>query len=119
MARTQISIKLDSDLLERIDKLAEGIGATRTSVIEQAVKNDLPEQESFHKSLENPIVRGIHEKVTSPAVLRLLARMTMQDMSDAEIEEIVEKGPRQRDAARARATTKKQSKRKTGREGAS
>jgi len=107
MSRTQISIKLDTDLLARIDKLAEDINVTRTAIIEQAIKNDLPEQESFHKSLENPVIRGLHEKLTSPSVLRLLAKLAHTDMSDEQITEIIEKGPRQRDAARSRATSKK------------
>ena len=110
MPRTQISIKLDSDLLARVDQLAEDVGVTRTAIIEQAVKNDLPEQETFHQSLENPIIRGIHEKLSSPAVLRTLAKLAREDMSDEEIEEIVSKGPRQRDAAKKRAHTKKQEK---------
>jgi len=100
--RTQISIKLDTDLLERIDNLASEVGITRTAVIEQAVKNDLPEQESFHKSLENPVIRAMHEKLTSPSVLRTLAKLAQTDLSDEQITEIIEKGPRQRDAARAR-----------------
>lgn len=119
MAKTQISIKIDSFLLERIDKLAEDIRTSRTAIIEQAVKNDLPEQEAFHESLENPLIRGIHEKVTSPAVLRLLARLSSGDITDDDISDIVEKGPRQRDAARARAAAKKQSKGKADLGGAS
>lgn len=118
MAKTQISIKLDSDLLARIDKLASDVGITRTAVIEQAVKNDLPEQESFHKSLENPVIRAMHEKLTSPGVLRMLAKLAQTDMSDEEITEIVEKGPRQREAARARRAEKK-GKNATGLEGES
>lgn len=119
MARTQISIKLDSDLLERIDKLAEDVGITRTAIIEQAVKNDLPEQESFHKSLENPLMRGIHETLSSPKVLRLLARLSNGEITDEEISNIMEKGPRQRDAARARAATKKPHKGRASLGGAS
>tara|TARA_R110002072_G_scaffold95141_3_gene209681 strand:+ start:3883 stop:4236 length:354 start_codon:yes stop_codon:yes gene_type:complete len=110
MPKTQISIKLDSDLLHRIDKLAADVGVTRTAIIEQALNNDLSEQESFHKSLENPLMRGIHEKLTSPAVLRALAKLAQQDMTDEDIQQIVNRGPRQREAAKSRAASKKQSK---------
>ena len=105
--RTQISIKLDTDLLERIDKLASDVGITRTAVIEQAVKNDLPEQESFHESLENPVIRAMHEKLTSPAVLRTLAKLAQSDLTDQQVADIIERGPRQRDAAKARREEKK------------
>jgi metal-responsive CopG/Arc/MetJ family transcriptional regulator len=110
MPRTQISIKLDTDLLKRIDQFASEVGVTRTAVIEKALKNDLPEQEAYYESLENPIVRGIHQKLTSPTVLRALAKIAQQDMTDEEIREIVDKGPRQREAAKKRAATKKQGK---------
>lgn len=119
MSRIQISIKLNSDLLDRIDKLAKDVGVTRTAIIEQAVENDLPEQESFHKSLENPLIRGIHEKITSPTVLRLLARLSSGEITDEEITNIMEKAPRQRDAARTRTAAKRQPKGDAGLEGAS
>lgn len=51
MSRTQISIKLDSGLLEKIDKFAEDIGVTRTSIIEQCIKNELPRQEENYRML--------------------------------------------------------------------
>ncbi len=60
MSRTQSSNRLDSDLLDRVDRLTEAAGLTRTLVIEQAIKNDLPEQESFQRSMENPATRTIH-----------------------------------------------------------
>lgn len=102
MARTQISIKLDEDLLARIDQLAAEVGTTRTAVIEKAVENDLPQQEAFHKSLENPVVRAIHERITSPGVLRLLARLADEPMTDDEINALVERAPAQRAAAKQR-----------------
>lgn len=102
MPRTQISIKLEDDLLERIDRLAAAVGSTRTAVIEKAVQNDLPQQEAFHKSLENPVVRAIHERITSPGVLRLLARLADESMTDDEINAIIDRAPAQREAAKQR-----------------
>ena len=58
----------------------------------------------------------MHEKLTSPGVLRMLAKLAQTDMSDEEISEIVEKGPRQRNAARR---AEKKGKSTTGLEGAS
>lgn len=107
MTRRPISITLDEEMIARIDQLAADINVTRTAIIEQALKNDLPEQESFHESLENPLMRGIHKKLTSPAILRTLAKLTQQDMTDEEIEQIVNKGPRQREAAKKRAESRK------------
>ena len=107
MARSQISIKLDEDLLAQVDRLAADIGVNRTALIEQAIKNDLPRQEAFHKSLENPIVRAVHEQVTKPGVLRAIAKMVDAGFTDEDIDTIVEKGPRQREAAKRRVREKR------------
>ena len=118
MARKPISITLEESLISTIDQFAEEIGVTRTAIIEKCIKNELPKQISTYEHLENPLIRAMHEKVTSPNVLRLLAKLTQSDMSDEEIAEIVEKGPRQREAAKA-MREKKKGKNTTGLEGAS
>lgn len=118
MPRTQISIKLDEALLVRVDQLAEAAGTNRTAVIEQAVKNDLPEQEAFQRSLENPAVRAIHEQITRPAVLQLLARLANERMSDEELAEVLQKAPRQREAAERRVVARKAGGRRSKREDA-
>lgn len=107
MARTQISIKLNDELLARIDRFAEDSGVTRTAIIEKALENDLPEQEAFARSLENPVIRAVHERITSPRVLRLLATLASADVSDAELERIIERAPEQREAAKRRVAKKK------------
>jgi len=112
MARTQISIKLDSDLLDRIDRLAEAADVTRTLVIEQAIKNDLPEQEAFQKSMESPAMRAIHKQITKPAVLRVLAKLANEEMSDEQLSEILKKTPRQRETGKRRQAKRKASKRR-------
>ncbi len=110
MPRTQISIKLDTHLLEQIDQFAENIGVTRTSIIEQCIKNELPRQEENYRLLENPLIRKLHQTVTSPDVLRAIAKLAQTDMSDEEIDEIVNKGPRQREAAKHMGELKKSAK---------
>ena len=107
MARTQISIKLDEDLLARVDRLAEAAGTNRTAVIEQAVKNDLPRQEDFQRSLENPILRAIHKRITTPAMLRAIAKLANEEMSEEVLAELLEKAPRQREAAERRVADRK------------
>ncbi|MGV6815365.1 MAG: hypothetical protein ACWA5W_10230 [Phycisphaerales bacterium] len=110
MARKPISITLEESLITQIDQFAKDIGVTRTSIIEQCIQNELPRQEENYRILENPLVRSMHEKVTSPAVLRLLAKLAQSDMSDEEIESIIEKGPRQREAAKKMGERRKQVK---------
>ena len=107
MPRTQISIKLDEDLLTRVDQLAEAAGTNRTAVIEQAIKNDLPQQEDYQRSLENPIVRAIHKQITTPRMLQAIAKIVNEDMTEEERAELLEKAARQRDAAERRIEDRK------------
>lgn len=107
MNRTQVSIKLDAALLTRVDRLAEAAGVTRTQVIEQAITNDLPEQEAFQKSMENPAMRAIHKQITKPAVLRVLAKLANEDLSDQQLAEIMEKAPRQIETGKRRQGERK------------
>ena len=107
MNRTQISIKLDTALLERIDQLAADSGVTRTAVIEKAVKNDLPSQESFNKALENPAIRALHTQLTKPGMLRLIAKLAGEEFTDAELEAMLEKAPRQRESAKRRKSARR------------
>ena len=113
MSKTQISIKLDTDLLGRIDQLAEDVGVTRTAIIEKALKNDVPSQEAFYRSLEDPVMRAVHSQLTKPSVLRLLARITDGGISDSEIEEITAKAPRQIEVGKRRQTEKKTTKQRS------
>ena len=112
MPRTQISIKLDQDLLARVDQLAEAAGTNRTAVIEQAIKNDLPEQEAFQRSLENPAIRAIHKQITRPGMLQLIAKLANEQLSEEELSQLVEKAPRQREAAERRVAERKGKNRK-------
>ena len=113
MPRIQISIKLDEDLLARVDQLAEATGTNRTAVIEQAVKNDLPEQEAFQQSLENPTIRALHKQITRPALLRAIAMLANERMTDEDLAEVVERAPRQRAAVERRVAERKGRKSKT------
>jgi len=107
MPRAQISIKLDEDLLTRVDKLAKVIGTNRTAIIERAIKNDLPEQEAFERSMANPAVRAIHKQITRPGILQAIAKLVDHDLSAEQIDEIIEKAPRQRERGKHRQTEQK------------
>ncbi|MEQ9454560.1 MAG: ribbon-helix-helix protein, CopG family [Phycisphaeraceae bacterium] len=109
MSRTQISIKLDTALLERVDALAEATGQNRTAVIEMAIKNDLPEQEAFQKSMENPVMREVHKQLTRPGVLKLIASLANEPLSEQQLKEVLERAPRQRKAGKRRQEAKKSS----------
>lgn len=118
MAKTQISIKLDSDLLARIDRLVESSGRNRTAVIEEAINNDLPEQEAFERSMEVPVVRAIHKQLTKPGMLRAIAALVDKPLTDEQVSAILEAAPRQREAGKKRQEERKGKKTLEGLEGA-
>jgi predicted DNA-binding protein len=110
MPRIQISIKLDEDVLARLDRLAEDTGYSRTAIIEQAVKADLPEREAFQRSLENPILRTIHKRVTTPSVLRAIAALANEDMTDEDLADILQHAPKRRESGKRRQEDKQAKK---------
>ncbi len=110
MTKRPISITLDEPMIERLDALAALEGTTRTAIIERALRNDLPEQESFHKDLENPLMRALHAQITrSPTVMRTLATMVRQELTEEQIERILEKAPVDRERAKQRAAERRKS----------
>jgi len=110
MSRTQISIKLEASLLDRVDQLAEEDGVTRTAVIERAIRQNLPRQEEFNKSLENPLVRAVHEQLSRPAVLKIIAKLANEELTDEHLEWAMSEGPKVRQAAKERRRTRKNQK---------
>ncbi|MCA9305011.1 MAG: ribbon-helix-helix protein, CopG family [Phycisphaerales bacterium] len=83
MAKKPISFTIDEDLLARLDRVAELRGETRTDVIERALRNDLPEQESMLESVANPLKREFVDRVlASPQLLRAIASVVNEKLPD-------------------------------------
>lgn len=111
MPKSQISIKLDSELLDRIDELAEDIGSTRTALIESMINTELPEREAFHRSLENPVVRAVHQQISRPAIIKAISVLVDRKLTDDDISALIENAPVHREAGKRRQERKKQGKR--------
>ncbi len=73
MARkTPISITIDSELLERIDRYASASDESRSTVIERMCRNDIAEQEEFLGDMESPTMRMLYKAVASKPVLEMM-----------------------------------------------
>lgn len=103
MPTSQISIRIDSELLGRVDALADADGLSHTAVIERAIRKDVPQQEAYNRSLENPAVRMIHEQLTRPSVLRVIAKVANEDLTDEQLDWAMNQAPKHRQAAKRRA----------------
>jgi predicted transcriptional regulator len=114
MTKTHISIKLESDKLTRIDKLAADEGISRTAVIERMFTTSLEDQEAFNRSLENPMVRELHKRMTSsPSVIKALAKFVRQEISNEEIDSGIEQMETLRESSRKNRIDKKNKRKKS------
>jgi len=96
----------------RLDTVAAARGEARSTVIEHVVRNGLAEEESFLRDMEDPAYRVIMELLTtSPKVLRTMATIVGEQLSEEELAEIVNKAPVQV----ARGKKRQQAKRGQGR----
>ena len=114
MTRSQISIKLDSDLLDRIDDLASDVGVTRTAIIEKCLENELPNQEALYRSMENPVIRFLHKQLTRPEVLAAMVKIADGTIDPEEIRSIAHKAQRQIEVGERLQAERKQFKKSEG-----
>ncbi|MEO1716948.1 MAG: ribbon-helix-helix domain-containing protein [Planctomycetota bacterium] len=111
MPKTQTSIKIDSDLMARVDRLAKMRGESRTAVIERCLRNAVPELEQYFENMQNPAFRAAQQLITrNPKVLRAISAALLEELPQEEAERIA----RVAAADRQRAKESKRSKKKTG-----
>ena len=110
--KKQITLTVDEDLVDRVDELARDEGTSRSAVIGRVLRAGLPGEEWFHRTLENPLVRALHERLTSsPGILKALAAMVDEQLSAEDIRVLKEDtGPRMRDSAKRRKTAARRPK---------
>ncbi|MHB1156891.1 MAG: ribbon-helix-helix protein, CopG family [Phycisphaerales bacterium] len=65
MAKETVAFRLEPELIERMDRLAERLKMTRTDVMERCIQAGLKEGEDHLSKLENPLIRAALEAVLS------------------------------------------------------
>lgn len=91
MARTKgtktiVTMSLDTELVRRLDDLADAQGRSRSWVIENWMREKLEDEEVTVKLLTNPVVmKAVLETFKNPEVLRTLAKMAMGSAGEQDV----------------------------------
>src|SRR5688572_27055487 len=92
--KEKISISIDAALLRRIDVVCANRDEARSAFFERLAENQIGEEETFTRLMENPLWRGFLSALTSsPAVLKAIATVAGDTMSDEELHHIRERLP--------------------------
>jgi predicted transcriptional regulator len=115
MARTQISIKLDSTTLERVDEAAAYLGMTRTALIEHAVERRLKELDSVVEDMaeQGELTAAVFDRLTtSPKLTRAVAAVVAKQFTEDDLQAMFDRTPKLREEAQRRRSAKQGGKKK-------
>ena len=94
---------MDTELVQRLDAVAEARDEARSTVIERIVRHGLAEEESFLRDMDNPLDRVIVDIVTdNPGILRTIARLVGQQLTDEQLAGLRNQAKRGRERQRKR-----------------
>lgn len=111
MPKRPISISLEESLIDRLDALCDLEGSTRTAIIERALHNDLPDQESYQRMLENPVLRVLQDQISrSPVLLQTIAAIMNEKLTPDQLAEVREIAREDRERAKSRVVTRRKLK---------
>ncbi len=115
MPRVQISIKLDEDVLRRVDEAAEVLEYTRTKFIERAVKRALDNLDSIFEEMEEDshlTAMALDFLASKKSFMKGVGRLMASEMTPEQLEEGLDSYPKLRaEADRRKAAKKKGGKR--------
>jgi hypothetical protein len=70
-----LSVRIDGELLARIDALCERTGVGRAEIVERCIVVGLDDEEEFVKWLESPIKGPVMNALLHPKVLNMLFKL--------------------------------------------
>lgn len=94
----QVACRLDVELLDRIDRLADRLGQSRSDVMRAALMRGLDHGESVAEVMESPVLRQ---------VIRLVSRGTETAETQQRISEVIEHMNETASEKRTRKKTKR------------
>lgn len=106
--KERLSFTIDPDIARKLDELADQLGESRSSIVEKAIEVYLREMDSLIESMTNPLMRALQSAMTSdPKVMRLMARMLSEHVTEEEAARIVDRAPFYREIGKRRQAEKK------------
>lgn len=89
------SVRIRSDLLDRIDEVAAKREESRNDTICRMLRNEIDEEEAFIGHMTNPLLRAMMLKFCeSPRMMKAVADLVGDQMTDADINAVVAKVPK-------------------------
>ena len=86
MAKQVTTVRLVAQLLERIDRVADARGESRSITIERMLENEVGGEELFMRAVETRIGRGLVEAVAaSPSLIKALMALAGEEFTDDDI----------------------------------
>jgi metal-responsive CopG/Arc/MetJ family transcriptional regulator len=86
MAKVQVAVRLDEQMVAELDELARRQGTTRTEVIERAIEHGLSAENSFTKIAESPAAQDFVALAEKLRLLEPLARMFGTELDKRKVE---------------------------------
>ncbi|MCA9280714.1 MAG: ribbon-helix-helix protein, CopG family [Phycisphaeraceae bacterium] len=112
--KERITVTVDPETLARLDEVARLRKESRSSVLDRIVRNGLDAEEELLGSFENPALRELQARMMeSPRVLRALAALAREEMSDEQLQKIAEAGGTLREAGKTKRAERKSAAKKS------
>ncbi len=74
-----LSVRIDADLLARVDEMADLAGVGRAEVVERCLAIGLVNQEKFVKVLKNPVANAVYDLITLPKIWAAVGTLLLDD----------------------------------------
>lgn len=85
MATIGTSIRLDEDLVKRLDELAELRSESRSALIERILNNGVADEEQFWERMQNPVYREVSRLILRPDVAMAMAKVLGERLDPAAV----------------------------------
>jgi metal-responsive CopG/Arc/MetJ family transcriptional regulator len=84
--KTIISFSLDTELVKRIDDLADAKGMSRSRLVEAMLRDGIGDEHLMVKAAQSPVLmQALMKAFGSPEVLKQMAKVMGTKMSDTEV----------------------------------
>jgi len=91
MAKEITTVRLDPELIRRLDAVAEARGESRSVVIERVLRNEVADEEDFVNEMEHPVMRALVRMIiASPAATRFVIWLAGGTTDEAELRRRIE-----------------------------
>lgn len=91
MAKEVTTVRLDKELLDRIDRVAEARGESRSITIERMLKNEVPGEEDFIQQMEQGLMRGLARVISSaPTAANFILWLAGESVSNTQLDRRLE-----------------------------